>query len=177
MSIRRGAMRVQAMVLGALLGAIASAAPAHVSGQRADRRAVEVILEALPPGDRAALFSRAIGRDPGAQGRATLDAENEAALERLGYVEVTTVEEAVLCPNFPSPDGCRVRDGGVFYQLVMPEPISEGRLTMRVVMLIDGAGTNGEIRREVWDVLMVQDAELGWRAVRKRLDQASDGPW
>lgn len=170
-------MRAQAMILGALLAAFASTAPDHAWAQRANRKAVEVVLEALPPGDRTALFSRDIGREPGAQGRATLDAENEAALDGLGYVEVTTVEEAVLCPDFPSPDGCRVRGGGVFYQLVMPEPISEGRLTMRVVLLIDGAGTNGEIRREVWDVLMVQDAELGWRAVRKRLDQASDGPW
>ena len=48
---------------------------------------------------------------------------------------------------------------------------------MRVVRLIDGAGTNGLIRREVWDVLMVPDAEMGWRAVRIRLDGVNDGPW
>ena len=118
-----------------------------------------------------------MGPPPGATGRALLDDENRSALERLGYVEVTAVEDTVHCPDFPSPEGCRIRDGGVLYQLVMPEPISDGRLSMRVVRLIDGAGSNGEIRREVWDILMVPDVEMGWRAVRTRLDAANDGPW
>ena len=161
----------------ALSLAVTAVASAPAAAQRANRRAVEVIFDALPPGEQPTFFAQEVGRPPGATGRALLDDENRSALERLGNVEVTAVEDAVLCPDFPSPEGCRIRDGGVLYQLVMPEPISDGRLSMRVVRLIDGAGSNGEIRREVWDILMVPDAEMGWRAVRTRLDAANDGPW
>ena len=151
--------------------------PAPISAQRANRKAVEVIFDALPPGEQPTFFAEQVGRPPGATGRALLDDENRSALERLGYVRVAAVEDVLLCPDFPSPRDCRVRDGGMLYQLVMPEPIAGGRLSMRVVRLIDGAGTDGVIRREVWDILMVPDAEMGWRAVRTRLDAAGDGPW
>ena len=161
----------------ALSLAVTALTSAPLAAQRADRRAVEVIFDALPPGEQPTFFAQEVGRPPGATGRALLDDENRSALGHLGYVEVTAVEDAVLCPDFPSPEGCRIRDRGVLYQLVMPEPISDGRLSMRVVRLIDGAGSNGEIRREVWDILMVPDVEMGWRAVRTRLDAANDGPW
>ncbi len=170
------AVRVAARIVAALT-TLAALASAPLSAQRANRKAVEVIFDALPPSEKPIFFAQEIGRPPGATGRALLDDENRSALEQLGYVEMTAVEDAVLCPDFPSPAGCRIRDGGVLYQLVMPEPISGGRLSMRVVRLIDGAGSNGEIRREVWDILMVPDAEMGWRAVRTRLDAANDGPW
>ena len=161
----------------AALTVVASLGPAPLAAQRANRKAVEAIFDVLPPGEQPTFFAEQVGRPPGASGRALLDDENRSALEQLGYVEVMPVEEALLCPDFPSAEGCHIRDGGVLYQLVMPEPISGGRLSMRVVRLIDGAGTNGLIRREVWDILMVPDAEMGWRAVRTRLDAASDGPW
>ena len=161
----------------AVLAALVAPAPDALSAQRADRKAVEVIFDVLPPGEQPTFFAEQIGRPPGATGRALLDDENRSALEQLGYVEVAAVEDVLLCPDFPSPEGCRIQDGGVLYQLVMPEPIAGGRLSMRVVRLIDGAGTNGLIRREVWDILMVPDAEMGWRAVRSRLDASNDGPW
>ena len=162
---------------GTGLLAAAAFAPPPASAQRANRKAIEVIFDTLPPGEQPIFFAQEVGRPPGATGRALLDDETRSALDQLGYVRVTTVEDAVLCPDFPSPAGCRIRDGGVLYQLVMPEPISGGRLSMRVVRLIDGAGAGGEIRREVWDILMVPDAEMGWRALRTRLDAANDGPW
>ncbi len=161
----------------AALAALIALTPTHAVAQRADRKAVEVIFDVLPPGEQPTFFAEQVGRPPGATGRALLDDENRSALEQLGYVEVAAVEDVLLCPDFPSPEGCRIRDAGVLYQLVMPEPIAGGRLSMRVVRLIDGAGTNGVIRREVWDILMVPDAEMGWRAVRTRLDATSDGPW
>ncbi len=161
----------------AALTAVASLAPAPVCAQRADRKAIEVIFDVLRPGEQPTFFAEQVGRPPGATGRALLDDENRSALEQLGYVEVAAVEDVLLCPDFPSPEGCRIRDGGVLYQLVMPEPIAGGQLSMRVVRLIDGAGTDGLIRREVWDILMVPDAEMGWRALRSRLDATSDGPW
>ncbi len=161
----------------ATLTTVVALAPAPASAQRANRKAVEVIFDALPSGDRPAFFAEQIGRAPGANGRALLDDENRRALEQLGYVEVAAVEDVLLCPDFPAPDGCRIRDGGVLYQLVMPEPIADGRLSMRVVRLIDGAGANGLIRREVWDILMLPDAEMGWRVARTRLDTVGDGPW
>ena len=161
----------------AVLATLVAPAPDALSAQRADRKAVEVIFDVLPPGEQPTFFAEQVGRPPGATGRALLDDENRRALEQLGYVEVAAVEDVLLCPDFPSPEGCRIRDGGVLYQLVMPEPIAGGRLSMRVVRLIDGAGANGLIRREVWDILMVPDAEMGWRAVRSRLDAANDGPW
>jgi len=157
--------------------AFATLFPAPASAQRANRKAVEVIFDVLPPGEQPTFFAEQVGRPPGVTGRALLDDENRSALEQLGYVEVAAVEDVLLCPDFPSPEGCRIRNAGVLYQLVMPEPIAGGRLSMRVVRLIDGAGTNGVIRREVWDILMVPDAEMGWRAVRTRLDATSDGPW
>ena len=174
----RPRMTVRFAILAlAALTAFSAVAPAPASGQRADRKAVEVIFDALPPGEQPIFFAEQIGRPPGATGRALLDDENRRALEQLGYVEIAAVEDVLLCPAFPSPAGCRIRDGGVLYQLVMPEPIAGGRLSMRVVRLIDGAGTNGLIRREVWDILMVSDAEMGWRADRTRLDAVNDGPW
>jgi hypothetical protein len=178
MSLMRsgGAARIAAFAVAALT-AIASLVPTAVWAQRANRKAVEVIFDVLPPGEQPVFFAEQVGRPPGTTGRALLDDENRSVLEQLGYVEVIAVEEALLCPDFPSPEGCHIRDGGVLYQLVMPEPIAGGRLSMRVVRLIDGAGTGGLIRREVWDILMVPDAEMGWRAVRSRLDAASDGPW
>ncbi|MDE0356143.1 MAG: hypothetical protein OXN92_00160 [Gammaproteobacteria bacterium] len=169
-------MRAAAFTV-AVLATLAALGPAALSAQRANRKAIEVIFDALPPGERPTFFAEQVGRPPGATGRALLDDENRSALEQLGYVEVAAVEDVLLCPDFPSPEGCRIRDAGVLYQLVMPEPIAGGRLSMRVVRLIDGAGTNGLIRREVWDILMVPDAEMGWRAVRTRLDATSDGPW
>lgn len=161
----------------AALAALLALAPPPASAQRANRKAIQVIFDVLPPGGRPTFFAEQVGRPPGATGRALLDDENRSALEQLGYVEVAAVEDVLLCPDFPSPEGCRIRDGGVLYQLVMPEPIIGGRLSMRVVRLIDGAGANGLIRREVWDILMVPNAEMGWRAVRTRLDAANDGPW
>ncbi|MXW08585.1 MAG: hypothetical protein F4X47_13995 [Gammaproteobacteria bacterium] len=166
-----------ALLALAALTALAAIAPEPVSSQRANRKAVEVIFDVLPPGEQPTFFAEQVGRPPGATGRALLDDENRSALEQLGYVEVAAVEDVLICPDFPSPEGCRIRDAGVLYQLVMPEPIAGGRLSMRVVRLIDGAGTNGVIRREVWDILMVPDSEMGWRAVRTRLDATSDGPW
>ncbi len=171
--MRRGATSAARLVLLAL----AALDPAGLSAQRADRKAVEVVFDALPPGARPVFFAERVGRPPGASGRALLDDETRDALERLSYVEVAAVEDALLCPDFPSPEGCRIRNGGMLYQLVMPEPIVDGRLSMRVVRLIDGAGADGAIRREVWDILMVPDAEMGWRAARVRLDAAGDGPW
>lgn len=159
------------------LTALTAIAPATATAQRANRKAIEVIFDVLPPGEQPTFFAEQVGRPPGATGRALLDDENRSALEQLGYVEVAAVEDVLLCPDFPSPEGCRIRDAGVLYQLVMPEPIAGGRLSMRVVRLIDGAGTDGLIRREVWDILMVPDAEMGWRAVRIRLDASNDGPW
>ena len=178
MSLMRlgGAARFAALAVTALT-AIGALLPGALSAQRANRKAIEVIFDALPPREQPTFFAEQVGRPPGATGRALLDDENRSALERLGYVEVMAVEDVLLCPDFPSPEGCRIRDGGVLYQLVMPEPIAGGRLSMRVVRLIDGAGTDGLIRREVWDILMVPDAEMGWRAVRTRLDAAGDGPW
>lgn len=174
---RRGlAARAAALTAGALT-ALTALAPAPTAAQRANRKAVEVIFDVLPPGEQPTFFAEQVGRPPGTTGRALLDDENRSALDQLGYVEVAAVEDVLLCPDFPSAEGCRIRDGGVLYQLVMPEPIAGGRLSMRVVRLIDGAGTNGLIRREVWDILMVPDAEMGWRAVRIRLDATSDGPW
>lgn len=161
----------------AAVATLATLAPTALMAQRADRKAVEVIFDALPPGEQPTFFAEQIGRPPGATGRALLDDENRSALEQLGYVEVMAVEDALLCPDFPSPEGCRIRNGGTLYQLVMPEPISSGRLSMRVVRLIDGAGTDGLIRREVWDILMVPDANMGWRVARSRLDAVNDGPW
>ena len=172
----RRAARFAAFVVAALT-ATGALLPTALSAQRANRKAVEVIFDVLPPGEHPTFFAEQVGRLPGATGRALLDDENRSALEQLGYVEVMPVEEALLCPDFPSAEGCHIRDGGVLYQLVMPEPIAGGRLSMRVVRLIDGAGTGGLIRREVWDILMVPDAEMGWRAVRSRLDATSDGPW
>ncbi|MDE0474909.1 MAG: hypothetical protein OXI50_10145 [Gammaproteobacteria bacterium] len=166
-----------ALLALAALTALAAIAPEPVSSQRANRKAVEVIFDVLPPGEQPTFFAEQVGRPPGTTGRALLDDENRSALEQLGYVEVVAVEDVLVCPDFPSPEGCRIRDAGVLYQLVMPEPIAGGRLSMRVVRLIDGAGTSGVIRREVWDILMVPDAEMGWRAVRTRLDATSDGPW
>ncbi|GEM_PF-1374229 len=160
-----------------VLTALVALAPTALAAQRANRKAVEVIFDVLRPGEQPTFFAEQVGRPPGATGRALLDDENRRALEQLGYVEVMAVEDVLLCPEFPSAEGCRIRDGGVLYQLVMPEPIAGGRLSMRVVRLIDGAGTNGVIRREVWDILMVPDAEMGWRAARTRLDAAGDGPW
>lgn len=174
---RRGRPTRAAAFAVAALTALTALAPAPAATQRANRKAIEVIFDVLPPGEQPTFFAEQIGRPPGATGRALLDDENRSALEQLGYIEVAAVEDVLRCPDFPSPEGCRVRDGGVLYQLVMPEPIAGGRLSMRVVRLIDGAGTNGLIRREVWDILMVPDAEMGWRAVRIRLDAANDGPW
>ena len=168
---RRRATRFAASTLAAV-ATLAALAPTALSAQRANRKAVEVIFDALPPGEQPTFFAEQIGRPPGATGRALLDDETRSALEQLGYVEVMPAEDALLCPDFPSPEGCRIRDGGVLYQLVMPEPISSGRLSMRVVRLIDGL-----IRREVWDILMVPDANMGWRLARSRLDAVNDGPW
>lgn len=173
---RRRAARFAPFAL-ATLTALTALAPSPTSAQRANRKAVEVIFDVLRPGEQPIFFAEQVGRPPGATGRALLDDENRSALEQLGYVEVMAVEDALLCPEFPSPEGCRVRDGGVLYQLVMPEPIAGGRLSMRVVRLVDGAGSDGGIRREVWDILLVPDAAMGWRAVRTRLDATSDGPW
>lgn len=170
------AARASVLALAAL-AAFAPLFPATATAQRANRKAIEVIFDVLPPGEQPTFFAEQVGRPPGATGRALLDDENRSALEQLGYVEVAAVEDVLLCPDFPSPEGCRIRDAGVLYQLVMPEPIAGGRLSMRVVRLIDGAGTDGLIRREVWDILMVPDAEMGWRAVRIRLDASNDGPW
>ncbi len=176
-TVRRGRAARRAAFTAAVLATLVAPAPDALSAQRADRKAVEVIFDVLPPGEQPTFFAEQVGRPPGATGRAVLDDENRSALEQLGYVEVAAVEDVLICPDFPSPEGCRIRDGGVLYQLVMPEPIAGGRLSMRVVRLIDGAGTNGLIRREVWDILMVPDAEMGWRAVRSRLDASNDGPW
>lgn len=173
---RRRTARSAAFAVAALTALIALP-PTSAAAQRANRKAVEVIFDVLPPGEQPTFFAEQVGRPPGVTGRALLDDENRSALEQLGYVEVAAVEDVLLCPDFPSPEGCRIRNAGVLYQLVMPEPIAGGRLSMRVVRLIDGAGTNGVIRREVWDILMVPDAEMGWRAVRTRLDATSDGPW
>ena len=166
-----------ALLAVAVPATLVAPVPDALSAQRADRKAVEVIFDVLPPGEQPTFFAEQVGRPPGATGRALLDDENRSVLEQLGYVEVAAVEDVLLCPDFPSPEGCRIRDGGVLYQLVMPEPLAGGRLSMRVVRLIDGAGTNGLIRREVWDILMVPHAEMGWRAVRTRLDATNDGPW
>ena len=176
-TVRRGRAARGAAFTVAALATLGALAPAPAAAQRADRKAIEVIFDVLPPGEQPTFFAEQVGRPPGATGRALLDDENRSALEQLGYVAVAAVEDVLLCPDFPSAEGCRIRDGGVLYQLVMPEPIAGGRLSIRVVRLIDGAGTNGVIRREVWDILMVPDAEMGWRAVRTRLDATSDGPW
>lgn len=176
-AVHSGRAARRAAFAGAALATLLALAPAPACAQRADRKAIEVIFDVLRPGEQPTFFAEQVGRPPGATGRALLDDENRSALEQLGYVEVAAVEDVLLCPDFPSPEGCRIRDGGVLYQLVMPEPIAGGRLSMRVVRLIDGAGTDGLIRREVWDILMVPDAEMGWRALRSRLDATSDGPW
>ena len=176
-AVHRGRAARRAAFAGAALATLLALAPAPACAQRADRKAIEVIFDVLRPGEQPTFFAEQVGRPPGATGRALLDDENRSALEQLGYVEVAAVEDVLLCPDFPSPEGCRIRDGGVLYQLVMPEPIAGGQLSMRVVRLIDGAGTDGLIRREVWDILMVPDAEMGWRALRSRLDATSDGPW
>ena len=59
----------------------------------------------------------------------------------------------------------------------MPTPVKNGVLGLSVLLLKDGAGRNGQIGREWWNVALVEDPDLGWKVVEHELAETADGPW
>ncbi len=169
-------MRHRLILLSCLATAALAAAPGEILAQRADRKAVEALFDALPPPTQKVWVSPVI-LETGIQGKVTLDADNQAALERLAFVDFRESTDAIVCRDQQDPATCRIREGRALYQILMPPPIENGELHFRVLLMLDGKGTNGQIRREVWDVLMVQQPTLGWTAVQKTLERTADGPW
>ena len=57
------------------------------------------------------------------------------------------------------------------------QPVQNGVLGLSILLLKDGAGQNGQIGREWWNVALVEDPDEGWTVVEHELGETADGPW
>jgi len=150
------------------------------AAQFADQMALEAAVRALHPGPGTAVFVSPIMVAPevnGRNGRVRINEENLETLRTRFNVEVIDPGDAVTCENTALPETCSIKGGGVIFQFFMPKPVENGVLAMSVLLLKDGAGQNGQIGREWWNVALVKDPDLGWKVVEHELAETADGPW
>jgi hypothetical protein len=160
----------------AALAPILFVAPS-VSAQHADQKALEVAVRSLHQDSDARLIVSPVMVAPQIDGNVKIDEPNREVLEtRLG-AEIIDLEEAVTCEDLARPETCSVAGGGVIYQFFMPEPLRNGVLQLSVMLLKDGEGEQGQIKREWWNLALVRQPDVGWTVADKQLQDSENGPW
>lgn len=156
---------------------IAVAAVTPAAAQHSDQKAVEAVVRELHPGGDTVVYISPIMAAPQVEGRVRINQSNLEALETRFGVRVAEPADAVDCEDVRDKSTCRIKDGGVIFQFIMPEPIRSGVLHMAVMLLRDGAGDGGQIGREWWNVALLDRPDVGWTVVDKELTQTSGEPW
>lgn len=148
-----------------------------LQAQHSDRRAVEAVLDALPPGDRTLYVSPLYGQTEIRGNAMILEEDQERLKERHGAI-LERPETVIRCDHPLEPESCTMPEGSILYQFLMPDPVGEdGILALRVVRLIADEGSGGDIRRENWILALGQRQGLGWDVIKKQMESESDQPW
>ena len=161
--------------LFALVAALLAATPG--SAQYADQKAVEAVVRELHPADETVVYVSPIMAAPNVEGTVRINQENLDALQTRFQVRVAEPAEAIDCEDVSEKSTCRVEDGGVIFQFIMPEPVKSGVLYMAVMLLKDGAGDGGQIGREWWNLALLNQPGEGWTVVDKKLTETAGDPW
>lgn len=157
--------------------AFATLAPAPASAQHADQKALEAAVRALHKDSDVRLIVSPVMVAPNIDGNVKIDGPNRDALETHLGAHIAELEEAVQCEDLARPDSCSIVEGGVIYQFFMPEPLQSGVLRLAVMLLIDGQGAGGQIKREWWNLALVRQPDLGWTVASMEMAGTEDGPW
>lgn len=157
--------------------AIAAAAASPCAAQYSDQKAVEAAVRELHPGGDTVVYISPIMAAPQVEGRVRINKEHLEILETRFDARVAEPDDAIDCQDLRDKSTCRVKDGGVIFQFIMPEPVQNGVLYMPVMILRDGAGDGGQIGREWWNVALLDRPGVGWTVVNKELVQTSGEPW
>jgi hypothetical protein len=112
----------------------------------------------------------------GFEGRIRHAAETlKQAEERYG-ARIMTPLEAVHCPERDRPDKCTIPGNGILFDFMLPRPLQQGTLPVRIMVYHHGRGQGGQILREAWDFVLTREPQTGWRVVRKVLVATGQGP-
>jgi len=164
--------------LSPALALVLLAVPATpAAAQFTDQFALEAAVRTLHPGPGIAVFISPIMVAPEVNGRVRINEDNLEKLQARFNVEVMDPGDAVTCQHPTRPATCTIKDGGVIFQFFMPKPVQNGVLGLSILLLKDGAGQNGQIGREWWNVALVEDPDEGWTVVEHELAETADGPW
>jgi hypothetical protein len=161
--------------LFALVVATLAASPG--SAQHTDQKAVEAVVRELHPRGDTVVYISPIIAAPQIEGTVRINQQHLDVLETRFQVRIAEPAEAIDCRDVSEKSTCRVKDGGVIFQFLMPEPVRSGVLYMAVMLLKDGAGDGGQIGREWWNVALLDRPGLGWTVVDKELTQTAGDPW
>jgi hypothetical protein len=161
--------------LFALFAALLAATPG--SAQYADQKAVEAVVRELHPAGDTVVYVSPIMAAPNVEGTVRINQGNLEALQTRFEVRVAEPAEAIDCEDVSEKSTCRVKDGGVIFQFIMPEPVKSGVLYMAVMLLKDGAGDGGQIGREWWNLALLNQPGEGWTVVDKELTETAGDPW
>lgn len=156
---------------------VALLSPPPGSAQYADQKAVEAVVRELHPTGDTVVYVSPIMAAPKVEGTVRIDQENLDVLQTRFGVRVAEPAEAIDCEDVGEKSTCRVKDGGVIFQFIMPEPVKSGVLYMAVMLLRDGAGDGGQIGREWWNVALLNRPGVGWTVVDKELTETAGDPW
>ena len=173
-------MRRLIPVFALLLPAAVGSLPHGSAAQQADRKAIEAVLDEIPPEDRNLFISPMLGRvaSDKFEGNAMILEEDRARLKQRYGATMERPEHLIRCEHPFRPETCEMPENSVFYQFVMPKPIGpDGVLTLRVVRIFSDGGSEGQMRREAWLFALAQREGLGWDVVAKELVESADGPW
>lgn len=163
------------IVLALAVGAGAGLQP--LEAQRADRKAVEAVLDALPPGERTLYISPLFGQTEIRGNALILEEDRKRLEERYGAI-LERPEKVIRCEHPFEPETCTMPEGSILYQFLMPDPIGRDQiLALRVVRLMSEEGSGGKIHREDWILALAQLPDVGWDVIRKQLEGESDQPW
>jgi len=142
----------------------AAQAPPGSTSQVGNRTAIAAVLDDLPTGGRTLYLSPRLA-DAGIEGRAFLN-ENELAPLTARYgARLAEMPEALGCEH-PLEATCRVPLGGTFYQFLMPEPLAGGRLTLRLVRVLEPLDGPGAVV-ERWTFLLRRVEGVGWSVIQR----------
>lgn len=162
----------------ALLALVAATlAASSGSAQYADQKAVEAVVRELHPQGDTVVYISPIMAAPQIKGTVRINQEHLDVLATRYQVRIAEPAEAIDCEDVRDKSTCRVKDGGVIFQFIMPEPVKSGVLYMAVMLLKDGAGDGGQIGREWWNVALLNRPGVGWTVVDKELTQTAGDPW
>ncbi len=172
---------VTAMVITALILVSASVATAQRLPERQSTM-LEAVIVSFDTKDRQVYVAPSLGVPEG-----LLESQNMAGQIRHSPEHLELVKErfeaiiqqpglAILCQDRSRPETCWLPGDGILFEFMLPSPMQDGKLPVRVVVYHDARGENDQILREAWDLLVARHPQGGWAVEEKELFAVAHGP-